>query len=100
MVAYAQNPTQDHKYSLRMDTPALPAGLVLVGDVPQVTITAIGSSDHMRAFDIQLRANPSLLHIKGNFSGTHVGKNDVGSATFESFEEPYIAKIAFEHGHA
>jgi len=77
VVAYAQNPTQDHKYSLRMDTPALPAGLVLVGDVPQVTITAIGSSDHMRAFDIQLRANPSLLHIKGNFSGTHVGKNDV-----------------------
>ncbi|TMF94372.1 MAG: hypothetical protein E6I10_11655 [Chloroflexi bacterium] len=77
MVAYAQNPTQDHKYSLRMDTPALPAGLVLVGDVPQVTITAIGSSDHMRAFDIQLRANPSLLHITGNFSGTHVGKNDV-----------------------
>ena len=53
MVAYAQNPTQSHPYGLRMDTPVLPAGLVLVGDVPQVTVTAIGTSDHMRAFDIQ-----------------------------------------------
>ena len=60
-----------------LDTPSLPAGLVLVGDVPQVAITAIGSSDHMRAFDAQLRVNPSMLHIKGNFSGTRVGKNDV-----------------------
>jgi YbbR domain-containing protein len=55
----------------------LPAGLVLVGDVPQVIITAIGTSDHMRQFDAQLRINPSLLHISGNFSGTHVGPNDV-----------------------
>jgi len=77
VVAYAQNPTQDHKYSLRMDAPVLPAGLVLVGDVPQVTITAIGSSDHMRAFDTLLRANPAVLHITGNFSAVHVGRNDV-----------------------
>ncbi|OLD06858.1 MAG: hypothetical protein AUJ09_01815 [Firmicutes bacterium 13_1_40CM_3_65_11] len=77
MVAYAQNPTQSHPYGLRMDTPVLPAGLVLVGDVPQVTVTAIGTSDHMRSFDAQLRANPNLLHISGNFSGTHVGRNDV-----------------------
>ena len=77
MVAYAQNPTTDHRYSVRMDTPALPAGLVLVGDVPQVTITAIGTTDHMRSFDAQLRANPGMLHITGNFSGTHVGPNNV-----------------------
>jgi YbbR domain-containing protein len=60
-----------------MDTPVLPAGLVLVGDVPQVTITAIGTTDHMRSFDALLRVNPSMLHITGNFSGTHVGRNDV-----------------------
>src|SRR5256885_16282034 len=77
VVAYAQNPTQSHPYGLRMDTPVLPAGLVLVGDVPQVTVTAIGTSDHMRSFDAQLRANPNLLHISGNLSGTHVGRDDV-----------------------
>lgn len=77
MVAYAQNPTQSHPYGVRIDTPALPAGLVLVGDVPQVTITAIATTDHMRGFDAQLRANPGMLHITGNFSNVHVGKNDV-----------------------
>ena len=77
MVAYAQNPTQDHKYSVRMDTPVLPAGLVLVGDVPQVVVTAIGTADHMHTFDVQLRANPSSLHISGNFANAHVGRNDV-----------------------
>ncbi len=77
MVAYAQNPTQSHKYGLRMDNPVLPAGLVVVGDVPQVNIIAIGSADNLRAFDAQLRSNPAMLHISGNFSGTKVGKNDV-----------------------
>ena len=77
MVAYAQNPTQSHNYLLKMDTPVLPTGLVLVGDVPQVTITAIGTLDHLSHFDAQLRANPGMLHISGNFVGTKVGKNDV-----------------------
>ena len=77
MVAYAQNPTQSHNYLLKMDTPVLPTGLVLVGDVPQVTITAIGTLDHLSHFDAQLRANPGMLHISGNFAGTKVGKNDV-----------------------
>ena len=77
VVAYAQNPTQSHGYAVRMDNPVLPAGLVLVGDVPQVTLTAIGTSDHMRSFDAQLRTNPNLLRISGNFSNTHVGTNNV-----------------------
>jgi len=77
VVAYAQNPTQSHKYGLRMDNPVLPAGLVLVGDVPQVNVTAIGSADSLRAFDAQLRSNPGLLHISGNFSATKVGRNNV-----------------------
>ena len=77
MVAYAQNPTQSHGYTVRMDNPVLPAGLVLVGDVPQVSLTAIGTSDHMRSFDAQLRTNPNMLRISGNFSNTHVGTNNV-----------------------
>ena len=77
MVAYAQNPTQSHKYGLKLDNPALPAGLLVVGDVPQVTITAIGTADNLRNFDAQLRTNPNLLHIAGNFAGARVGKNDV-----------------------
>jgi YbbR domain-containing protein len=77
VVAYAQNPTQSHNYLLRMDNPALPAGLVLLGDVPQVPFTAIGTADHLRAFDAQLRTNPGMLHVTGNFAGTHVGKNNV-----------------------
>ena len=60
-----------------MDTPVLPAGLVLAGDVPQVSITAIGTTDHMRSFDALLRVNPGMLHIAGNFSSAHVGKNDI-----------------------
>jgi len=31
----------------------------------------------MRSFDAQLRTNPTMLHITGNFSGTHIGRNDV-----------------------
>lgn len=77
MVAYAQNPTQSHKYGLKIDNPALPAGLVLVGDLPQVTFTAIGTADNLRNFDAQLRTNPNMLHISGNFAGAHVGKNNV-----------------------
>jgi YbbR domain-containing protein len=77
VVAYAQNPTQSHKYGLKIDNPVLPAGLVVVGDVPQVTITAIGTADNLRNFDAQLRTNPNMLHIGGNFTGAKVGKNDV-----------------------
>jgi YbbR domain-containing protein len=77
VVAYAQNPTQSRNYALKIDNPVLPAGLVLVGAVPQVTFTVIGTADNLRTFDAQLRSNPSTLHISGNFAGTHVGKNDV-----------------------
>lgn len=45
--------------------------------MPSVTLTAIGTADHMRAFDIQLRANPGMLHITGNFASVHVGQNDI-----------------------
>src|SRR5437879_1309930 len=75
-----------------MDTPVLPAGLVLVGDVPQVTVTAIGTADHMRSFDAQLRANPGLLHIVGTFSGVRVGKNDVPIQVNQS--DPTITIVA------
>jgi hypothetical protein len=92
VVAYAQNPTQDHKYSLKMDTPVVPSGLVLVGDVPSVTITAIGTTDHMRSFDALLRVNPGMLHITGNFSGVKVGKNEVPIRVNNS--DPTITVVA------
>jgi YbbR domain-containing protein len=77
VVAYAQNPTQSKPYSLALDRPTLPAGLVIVGPVPQVIVTAIGTTDNLRSFDLQVRANPGTFHVTGNFAGTRVGKNDV-----------------------
>ena len=75
-----------------MDTPVVPSGLVLVGDVPSVTITAIGTTDHMRSFDALLRVNPGMLHITGNFSGVKVGKNDVSIRVNNS--DPSITVVA------
>ncbi len=65
---------------------------MLVGDVPQVTITAIGTADHLRPFDAQLRSNPNMLHISGNFAGARVGKNDVSIHVNNS--DPSITIIA------
>src|SRR2546422_602622 len=45
VVAYAQNPTQSKPYNLAIDRPTLPAGLVIVGPVPQVSVTAIGTAE-------------------------------------------------------
>jgi YbbR domain-containing protein len=77
VVAYSANPTQSHNYRITIDRPTLPAGLVVVGDLPQITVTAIGTSENLRAFDAQVRSNPNLLHVSGNFAGTKVGKRDI-----------------------
>jgi YbbR domain-containing protein len=74
VVAYTENPTQSHKYILTMTNPALPAGLVLVGDAhPQVTVTVIGTADNLRGgvFD------PHGLVVVGNFGHVSVGRNHV-----------------------
>jgi YbbR domain-containing protein len=49
----------------------LPAGLVLVGDVPAVTVTVTGTADNFRTFD------PHSLHVTGNFIKVKVGSNQV-----------------------
>ncbi|TMC43394.1 MAG: hypothetical protein E6J25_05905 [Chloroflexi bacterium] len=77
VVAYAQNPTQSKPYNLALDRPTLPAGLVIIGPVPQVSVTAIGTAENVRTFDLQVRSNPGTLHVTGNFAGTRVGRNDV-----------------------
>jgi YbbR domain-containing protein len=65
---------------------------VLVGDVPTVTIDAIGTTDHMRGFDVQVRANPGTLHITGNFANAKVGLNNVPIRVSNS--DPTITIVA------
>ena len=77
MVAYAQNPTQSKTYKLPVDRPTLPPGLVVVGDLQPVIVTVIGASDNLHAFDVQLKADPRLLHVSGNFSNVKLGDNRV-----------------------
>lgn len=77
MVAYAQNPTQSKGYTLSIDRPTVPTGLVIVGGLPQVAVTAIGTADNLHSFDLQIRSNPGTLHATANFAGARVGKNDV-----------------------
>ena len=71
MVAYAQNPTQSQKHTLSIANPTLPTGLVVVGAVPPVPVTVIGTADNLRTFDQR------SLHLTGNFSNVKVGTNKV-----------------------
>jgi hypothetical protein len=71
VVAYAQNPTQSQKHTLSIANPTLPAGLVVVGAVPPVPVTVIGTADNLRTFDQR------SLHLTGNFSNVKVGTNKV-----------------------
>jgi YbbR domain-containing protein len=77
VVAYAQNPTQSKGYFLSIDRPTVPSGLVIVGTVPQVNVTAIGTAENVHSFDLQLRSNPGMVHATADFTGTRVGRNDV-----------------------
>ena len=71
VVSYTQNPTQTRSVHLSIDHPALPAGLTVIGDIPQVTVTVIGTAENLRVFD------PRTLHLTANFSGVHVGTSRV-----------------------
>ncbi|TMD24624.1 MAG: hypothetical protein E6I99_02095 [Chloroflexi bacterium] len=70
-MAYTSNPTQSKGFPLAIDHPTLPAGLVLVGDVPAVSVTVIGTAADVQHFD------RSVLRVTGNFSGVKVGRNSV-----------------------
>lgn len=69
-MAYTENPTQSHLYKLTIDRPVLPSGLVLVGDVPPVPVTVIGTAD-------KFPVDPRTLHASGNFSRVTSGVNRV-----------------------
>ena len=71
VVAYAQNPTQDRKVQLPVAAVGLPAGLVVIGKVPAVPVTVIGTADNLSRF------LPASLHVTGNFSNVKVGTNKV-----------------------
>jgi hypothetical protein len=71
VVAYAQNPTQSHKYALSISPSGLPASLVVVGNLPPETVTVIGTADNLTRFDQR------ALHVTGNFSNVKVGTNKV-----------------------
>jgi hypothetical protein len=71
VVAYAQNPTQSRKYQLPVAAASLPAGLVVVGKVPPVPVTVIGTADNLSRFVL------NSLHVTGNFSNVKVGTNQV-----------------------
>jgi YbbR domain-containing protein len=70
-VAYTENPTQErdvHINGSQIQHTAVPVGLVLIGDLPTVTVTVVGSSDALSRFD----PNASL-RVSANFSGLHQG---------------------------
>jgi len=71
VVAYAQNPTQQRNVQVSVAPSSLPAGLVVVGKVPLVPVTVIGTADNLAHF-----VNASL-HVTGNFSNVKVGTNKV-----------------------
>ena len=71
VVAYTTNPTQSHRYNMAVSNPVLPAGLVVVGAIPQVVVTVIAAADNLRAFDAH------QLRVRGNFSNVRVGNNQV-----------------------
>ncbi len=70
-VAYTENPTQErdvHINGSQIQHTAVPVGLVLIGDLPTVTVTMVGASDALSRFD----PNASL-RVSANFSGLHQG---------------------------
>jgi len=74
-VAYSENPTQAKQFPVPggdIQHTAVPAGLVMVGDLPGITVTVVGSSDALRAFDPH-----ASLRSFANFSGLHQGRQDV-----------------------
>ncbi|HET9847354.1 MAG TPA: CdaR family protein [Candidatus Dormibacteraeota bacterium] len=71
VVAYTSNPTTSQKFRVRLDSPVVPAGLVIVGDVPQVSVTVTATAENFHGFD------PRSLHVIGNFTNVKVGPNQV-----------------------
>lgn len=74
-VAYTENPTQTQKVSVpgsEIQHTAVPAGLILLGDLPTVTITIVGSSTALASFD-----RHAFLRVSANFAGLHQGPQNV-----------------------
>lgn len=75
-VAYSENPTQERTVIIPgtdIQHTAVPAGLVLISDLPGVRVTVVGSSNAVNTFDPR-----SGLRVSANFAGLHQGRQDVG----------------------
>ncbi len=73
-VAYTENPTQTQKVSIpgsEIQHTAVPVGLILIGDLPTVTVTIVGSSSALSSF---VHGN---LRVSANFAGLHQGLQSV-----------------------
>jgi YbbR domain-containing protein len=74
-VAYTENPTAERTFQIngsQIQHTAVPVGLVLIGDLPPVSVTVVGPADALRTFD----PNASL-RLSANFSGLHQGTQSV-----------------------
>ncbi|HYM50728.1 MAG TPA: CdaR family protein [Candidatus Limnocylindrales bacterium] len=70
-VAYAENPTTNKVFSLTLDRPNVPAGLVVLGSLPPIQVTVVGSAQTLRNFDQR------SLTVSADFSRLHAGSNRV-----------------------
>ena len=71
VVAYASNPTQSKNVDLSIDNPTLPAGLVVVGELPKVKVAVTATSENLKDFDTR------SLHASASFGNVKVGRNQV-----------------------
>jgi YbbR domain-containing protein len=71
VVAYAENPTQSQTFNVDVDKTSLPAGLVIVGSLPRVRVTATGAADNLSKFD------KNTVHAVGDFAHVKPGINRV-----------------------
>jgi YbbR domain-containing protein len=70
-VAYTENPTQTHTFNIagsEIQHTAVPAGLILIGDLPSVSVTVVGPADAVNTYDPH-----TSLRVFANFAGLHQG---------------------------
>jgi YbbR domain-containing protein len=74
-VAYTENPTQTLTVRVpgsEIQHTAVPAGLILLNDLPTVSVTLVGSASALTSFDRR-----TYLRVSANFSGLQQGLNYV-----------------------
>ncbi len=70
-VAYTANPTRVETFRLPIEHPTVPAGLVLLSDLPQIPVTVVAPAELFRNFD------QSTLHVTADLATVRPGRNRV-----------------------